>query len=434
MSTDYIQDSLIDTVKERNHKEETQEQYLGANLSPTNIVKIIPLYESYGHLSPISQKESILKYKQKEEEKTKEEILLNAKYAIYGTLIHNLEYFTEIFQQRSEITLDYLETVFPRQKIKKNKEKENKDDNYYYSLLKIQELANQEYGYSEDPFDNALNFWNTWRLNGQDFKPKGKDGALLNALDIKNIWEDDVVPIGHIEIFRDNFKEKYQNTNSQNIYERMFGRNINFNQANLKTTCFVDKLSIPANYPDNPIKIIDFKTGKQFKYPTKAEKLQIFLITVCAYSNLIDHIDKKVSSKKIWDIVHDTPNSNYLRILNNDLLSNKKSMYTPLWYEDIAQFYDNLSQKTIFSYINPLTQDEIKIDLKKDLGLNNYGNIITLLKYIEKINEFYILNKKELETIVNTKNPAFLLPKFPIKDFYKDDYKTKEIAVQKNFL
>ena len=432
MSVKYVQDSLISTVKETTHEEEKKDNYEGASLSPTSIVKIIPLYESYGHLPPVIQKEKIFEYKQKGKEITKDRILLNAKSSIYGTLIHNLEYFAEIFSERPEITLEYLETTFPRQENKKKED--NNDDIFYYSLLKIQELANKEYGLSEDSFENALNFWNMWRLNGQDYKPKGKDGAILNALDIKNIWENDIIPLEHINIFRKNFQNNYKNNSSQNIYERMFGRNINFENSNLKTTSFIDKISIPTDYPDKPIKIIDFKTGKQFKYPNKAEKLQIFLMSICAYCNLIDHIDKKLSTKKVWDMVHDSPNSKYLKILNKDLLSNKKKMYTSISHYEIINFYENIAEKIQFSYINPLTQQEIVIDLKNDLGLNSYKDIISLLKYIEQLNEFYISNKEVLKSIINNKNPAFLLPKFPIKDFYKDDYVENNIAVQQSFL
>ena len=109
-------------------------------------------------------------------------------------------------------------------------------------------------------------------------------------------------------------------------------------------------------------------------------------------------------------------------------------MYLPIWYDTIPEFYEKLMKRVQFSYVNPLTQEEIIVDLKNDLGLRNTGNVRTKLKYIEELTDFYISNRRQLEPIINNKKPAFILPKFPINNFQNDDYVRKENVVQRGFL
>lgn len=180
--------------------------------------------------------------------------------------------------------------------------------------------------------------------------------------------------------------------------------NIYFPNSNLQVPSVIDEIQIPKNFPKEPIHIVDYKTGKQFKEPSIAEKRQAFLMIIAVYTNILNKAENITFGTNDWELAHNiyefpTFKKRSLRILPIG------SVYA----EDLIKDINTINNCIAFSYVDPLTQRHI--DLKpKNLGIQTENEITDTLYYLNSLNDFYSKHKKILRPKMKSKDSYYHLP------------------------
>jgi hypothetical protein len=391
---DYVDDKY--TVEK-----DTREKISGTRINPSQLEQLSTVYNKYKRTGDIpSNKESEIK-----DENEREKIIENAQWSIYGTQLHSLQYFSQMFLRSEYLNRlptyeDYQNTFIQR------------EPQYYDALLKLQDLS--QINSNRKAIDNSQRYWNTWRMNGQDFTPQKHKNYTISPSIIKYIWENSVVPIRDINTFRDTFKndEQLDPNKTALINETLLLTNIYFNDGNIQIPTFVDEIRIPKNFPNQPIEIIDYKTGKQFKYPTSKEKLQIFLIMTSVLANIVDRV----------------PTIEWKDIPTFKGKKGTKKLISSVYFNELVKKGDLYTNYLSFKYVNPLNQKEIEISTN-DIDIDKAYGIKDSLLYIHTINTFYKRNKRKLKYLVDSSKAPYTLPQFPIENFTKDSGFSREIQL-----
>lgn len=413
-----IQDSLIpqyvpsEVVENIPQKE--KEQTTGSRINPSQIEILSQLYDKYSNSEEEIDIENLFKQKEKTE------ILENAKWSIYGTQMHSLQYFTLLFARSA-----YYNRV-PTYEDFRNTFLQRKPE-YYSSFLKILQLT-EEYT-STEVLDSSQNFWNEWRMNGQDFTPGKHKNYTLSPTQIRSMWEDGVVQIKDIDRFREGFKDvESDKLNPEKTFlanETFLILNLYFNNSNLLIPTLIDEICIPKDFPKKPIEIVDYKTGKQFKKPEYKEKIQIYLMLCSVLTNIIDRVNDIQYAPSQWEIAHENLNIQFPQLIGKK--GNKKfvsSIYSHHTYE----LFQTYKESILFSYVNPLTQEKIDIDFK-NIGLDSKAGFNDINMYLSNISDFYLKNKKILKYSLDSSRSPYTLPSFPLKDFEKSNGFSKGIQL-----
>ena len=381
--------------------EEKKEKKSGSRINPSQLEYLSTMYYNFKK----DGKEPSYTDLDSKIEPSKTEILENAHWSIYGTQLHSLQYFTQIFKRaeyfnRLPTYEDYQYTFLQR------------DSTYYDALLKIQDISN--ISPNQDTLDISQTYWNEWRMNGHDFTPKKHKYYRISPTTIQNMWEDGVIPLKDIYTFRDTFKEseKLNPTKTVLLNEIFLLTNLYFNESNIQIPTLVDEICIPKNFPKSPIEIIDYKTGKQFKKPGYKERVQIFLIMTAVLTNVIDRVPNIV-----WE---DIPTFKGKKA--------SKKFISSIFFSDLVSRYDVHRDSFRFKYVNPLNQDEIEVS-SKDLGIDSKKGIRDILMYINSINNFYNQYKQILKYKIDSSRSPYTLPTFPIKNFVKGNSISKGVQI-----
>lgn len=402
--------NYLDT-KETDSKDNQKE---GSRLSPSAIEKLSYLYNEY-RKDP--EDESFLLDINYEKPKEIEEIEKNAKYAARGTLIHNLQYISLLFQRASLFnrlpTREDISSTFPC-----------KDDLFYDSMLKIMEISIED-DISDNPLNNAQNFWNTWRFNGHQFTIENHKNNVINPSNMQKIWEEKAITDKDIAKFRANFTTtKESSINPEDIMlinEALTVMTLEFPNSRLVIPSYIDEIRIANN--DNgkkKIKIIDYKTGKQFKNPGFIEKIQILLMISSFWSTMMSSTKKiRYSEMSTWDVVEHKYSNNEFPYFSSRALSEKTPFKGGNEKSTILDMMQTYCKDVSFSYINPLTQQEIEVDMQ-DAGFLDKNSLWGMLGYIEGLGEFYGKYKQKLKHYTNPKRSPFTLPVFPNESFLDD--------------
>ncbi len=377
-----------------------KEKRPGCRVSPSQIETLSYLYEEYRDADETTISNEINSRKDIDEK----EVLKNAHWSIYGTQMHYLTYFTQLFERAKSLnrlpTYNDFQVTFPY-----------RDREYYFAMLKILDLTDID---TDLP---SQQFWNEWRMNGQDFVPQKKRNYLISPYTIKEMWENGTVPLDDIDKFNTNIsnipKEKLDPDETLVINEVLSITNILFNDSNLQVPTMIDEISIPKDVPKSPIHLIDYKTCKQFKQPEYKERVQIFLMMTAVLVNIIDRAHSINFNRNQWNIVHNTRDFPFFtkKNLKNNLIGN-------VYFEQLIDCIEQYNQGMKFSYVNPLTQESIDIDMK-DIYLDTEDSIKDMLMYLNRINNFYIKNKDVIKNRLDSTKYLYTLPIFPLKDFDK---------------
>ena len=389
---------------------DTEEQKQGNRLSISAMEKVIPIYDIFNELINEENDEYnalrfLVKIHKEKKEEDISEVVRNAKASIRGTQLHNLQYFHSLFSRVTRLGRDVeredILKTFPYQK-----------KGYNNGLYRVLEIAREE-----NDLD-ILGYWNTWRMNGHDFSIPHNSSTLINPYEMLELWESGVAEKDIDEFFRNVKKideEELNPHNSLRINEVMCITNFSFEQSTLQVPSFLDEITIPRNFPDSPIIIVDYKTGKEFRKPSKIEKIQIFLMMNSVLANIVDVANSiQWPGQKDWDIAHDG--------FPLPSVTKKSLIGFPIGFLHASEIFcmrDYLKENIQFRYVNPLTQKYIVIE-PNDIGIDSEEGIIDMLEYLEKLNTFYAKNKIILSPILRKgKFTPYILPKFPYDGFDK---------------
>jgi len=384
------QDSLfeIDSLQE-----ESEEKITGNRLSPSQLEKLILIHEMYeksdNELSFLSE---IIK---PEKQPTKEEILKNAKWSIYGTQIHNLMYFAQIFKRAEVFNRKPKETDIRNTFV-------YRDEPFYKTMAQLLSLT--DYNSS----NQSLSFWNEWRMKGQDFNPKDHSPYIIKPAEIQEIWENSPVPLNHIsELYKHMGQEDEKKLNPSEtllINEVTTITNIYFPNSNLQVPSVIDEIQIPKNFPKEPIHIVDYKTGGQLKEPSITEKKQALLMIIAVYTNILNKAEDITFGTNDWELAHNTYEFPTFRKRSLRVLQTG-SVYA----EDFIKHIDIINDCIAFSYVDPITQRHIDLTPKK-LGIQTETEITDSLCYLHSLNDFYSKHKKILRPKMKSRNSFYHLP------------------------
>lgn len=398
----YMQENLIDTqdtfeieLPSTPPKKETN----GSRISPSQIENLSNLYDIY---KDSHDEKDFLNRIREEKPFEKEKTLENAKWSIYGTQLHQLQYFTQLFKRSGSLkrypNLNDFKNTFPY-----------REREYYEALLQLMDISDLE---NDNP---SQTYWNEWRMNGQDFTPKRKSTYLIDPSTIRFLWENGTVPLKDIDTFNSNTKdipeEKLNPEETLLINEVLSITNIFFNDCNLQVPTVIDEICIPTDFPRSPIHIVDYKTGKQFKQPLQKERVQIFLMMTSVLVNMYDRATSIKFKYSPWDIAHNTRDFPFFTKKNLD-----NTLRGGVYFNEIVKSSDVFNYGMTFSYVNPLTQESIDISTK-DLALDKEDDIKDMLMYLNSINTFYTKYKDILKKITHSSSSPYTLPSFPIKNF-----------------
>lgn len=382
----------------------------GCRVSPSQFETLSQLYENLREADETTFLAEINRINEIDNSKALE----NAQWSIYGTQMHYLTYFTQLFKRSEQFnrypTYNDFKHTFPY----RSKE-------YYFALLKIADLTDLE---NENP---SQSYWNEWRMNGQDFTPANHTNYQVSPYIIKEMWENGTIPVKDINDFNYSLsnipKDKLDPDKSLVINEVLSITNILFNDSNLQVPTVIDEICISKDFPKSPIQIIDYKTGKQFKEPEYKERVQIFLMMTAVLVNILDRAHTIGFMYNQWDISHDTRDFPFFtkNSLRNNLIGN-------VHFTQLLDCIDQYKELIKFSYINPLTQESIDIDMG-DIYLDTQDNIKDMLMYLNRVNNFYIKHKEVIKKKLNSTKNIYTLPVFPIKNFDNDNFKKKEIQL-----
>jgi len=396
----------------------------GARISPSKIELLSSFFNQY---NKTEDKENFFKEILQVEPVDKDKVIEIAKKSINGTLLHNLLYFSNVFSKTDALgrlpkEKDFR-AIFP-----------NKKDVYYESLIKVLDLTVKK-GVEEDPLENALNFWHTWRRNGQDFTPKKHKNYIIDPDIIRYFWENHTIPKEELRSFKEKYQQKIEtrrNLEEKNstflVNESFLLLNIYFPNCNCQVPTFIDEIQINKNFPETPIKVIDYKTGKQFKNPGFKEKVQIFLMTISVFTTLIDRVNDIDYSSSQWDIIHSENCMSLPRFSKKSLLK-KNSIIRSIYARDIPEMRDLIKKHIQFSYVNPVTQEELIIEPRK-IFLENITETNQILGYINRLTEFYIEYKELLKHKLSNRRAPYVLPTFPREGFLDDKEPCMQDSVQ----
>lgn len=399
-----IQENLITTDLGKPVQAELNNQLPGSRLSISKIEKLVDLNEIYQNSSSDYEFQKQL---QNIEPMDKEKALKSAKWSIYGTLIHNYQYFDQIFTRASQLnrypTFDDFLVTFPF-----------KGEEYSKALYKISEYTKS---YS-DKDDITQNFWNDWRMNGQDYTNKKQKEYIVRPQEIKDIWEGSPIPFEDLyklkcTLSNNSDAEKLNPLKSALINESLHILNIQFPTNRLQLIAIADEINIPQDPSNKRIEIIDYKTGKQFKQPDFKDKLSAFLIIVSVYMTMINKIKNVNYGLNDWDVYHEK--DSYRQAGLRQESSKRHGAITSLYYEDIITHLNELRNEISFSYINPINNS--KIEMKPDDIFLNENEIGNILLFIEQLNDFNIKKKEILKNKIDPKYSSYTLPSFPNEKF-----------------
>ena len=397
---EYVDPYLIETPTKR------EQDTKGSKITLSQIGNIASIYNK-----KISSEKQLKEYLY-EKEYDRSEILENAKWSIYGTQMHSLQYFTTLFSRSA-----YYDR-FPNEDDFRNTFIQRKPD-YYNALLKIKNISKPLL--SKDILDSSQNFWNEWRMNGQDFTPEKHKNYILTPSQIQNLWEGESIKREDIEVFRNNYKnidkEKINPEETLLLNETMMILNLYFNNSNLLIPIIVDEIVIPKDFPNTPIKVIDYKTGKQFKIPGLQEKTEIYITLSCVLTNIINKAKETQFRPAQDDTNQQDSEVSFPFFIGKHA---KKKLVSSIYSHDIYQLFDLYKDCIEFEYINPLTQNKLVIKLE-DIGLNNRKGIENINGYLENISNFYLKNKNTLKYCIDSRRLPYTLPTFPIKNFTKNN-------------
>lgn len=387
-------DDTVEEVKEK-----------GNRISVSKLESLVPLYDAYlekpngGKLFEVGR--SLMVGKEQDDY----QLLKNAESAIYGTQIHQLQYITQLFDRCEALWKEPGKEDFSYTFGFKSLE-------YYKSLERISKLTPKREG-----FTKAENFWLTWRLNGHDFSPKSNNYKRISPSRVKSIWENEELAMRILNDFRKGRENmKLEDINPERVMlmnEGMLITNIDFQSRSMQLISTPDEIRVPKDFPTNPVHIIDYKTGYQFKKPGRVEKLQIFLMKVGVLANILSKQKSITFSQSVWELAHNTyrlPN-----IQERDLL-NKSIEF--LHESDLRAASGDLDSYIKFSYVNPATQRSIDVT-DQDLGIVGENNSDKMIDYIKGLNEFYGKQRKLLNPLLKRRSSEYSLPTFPYEGFEK---------------
>lgn len=405
----YVPSELVEKIPQEDKEEST-----GSRINPSQIEILSKIYDKYSDCEEEIQVDTLFK------ERERKDILENAKWSIYGTQMHSLQYFTLLFNRSS-----YYDRLPTYEDLKNTYLQRN--PLYYSSLLKILELTVQNS--NKNILDTSQNFWNEWRMNGQDFTPGRHKNYTISPSQIRNMWEDGVVQVKDIDNFKKSFKDiDKEKLNPEKTFlanETFLILNLYFNNSNLSIPTLIDEICIPKDFPNKPIEIVDYKTGKQFKKPEYKEKIQIYLMISSVLTNMLDRVKDIQYIPSQWEVAHENTDIQFPHLTGKK--SNKKfvsSIYSHHTYELFQQYKNDI----LFSYVNPLTQEKIAVDLK-DIGLDSKDGFNDINMYLSNISDFYFRNKDKLKYSLDSSRSPYTLPSFPLKDFEKSNGFSKGIQL-----
>ncbi len=257
--------------------------------------------------------------------------------------------------------------------------------------------------------------------------PEGILTILYPSNKIRNMWENDTIPLRDLESFFNNtsrIPDKNLNPNKTLLINEVLSiSNIFFNDSNLQVPTVIDEICIPEDFPKSPIQIIDYKTGKQFKKPEFKEKIQIFLMMSAVLVNVLDKAYSVKFGLNEWDIVHNTRDFPFFtkRNLRNNLIGN-------IYFYEIINCVRQLNENIKFAYVNPITQERIDINTE-DVYLDSEKSIKDILMYLNSVNKFYIKHKDIVKKALHTNKYLYTLPIFPTENFFKDTVNNKVIQL-----
>ena len=370
----------------------------GSRISISHLETLTPLYEAQNEDLVGAKLLETVRSERGKLEMNDEHLLKNVKASIYGTQIHSLQYFTQLFDRCASLgripDLSDFYSTFPF-----------KGYNYYYALTRILEIASEEYGEV-----TAENFWKAWRLNGHDFSPKQEGYKTISPNYIQQIWESRELEEKILKDFakgRWDLKKELNPERKMVMNEGMLITNIDFGDRNMQLISIPDEVRIPNDWPNSPIEIIDYKTGYEFKKPDNVKLLQIFLTKIAVLNNVTKNLDEKMRfSLNAWEVVHD-------RVSLPGLVEKKlrKLNRSSLLEDDLRVIAKEIDRLVKFSYVSPSMLRRIHIEYGSKDGYE------TEIEYIKGLNEFYSKNKDLLLPIVRRRNPHYSLPSFPYEGF-----------------
>lgn len=379
-------------------EEEVREK--GSRISISHLETLTPLYEAQSEDLVGAKLLETIRSERGRLEMDEKHLLKNVKASIYGTQIHFLQYFTQLFDRCKPLgripDLSDFYATFPF-----------KDDDYYYALGRIMEIASTQY---EEV--TAENFWKTWRLNGHDFSPKDEWYKTMAPSYIQKIWEDQELEEKILKDFAKGRRDKKEELNPGRVMvmnEGMLITNIDFGDRNMQLISIPDEIRIPNDWSSSPIEIIDYKTGYDFRKPDKVRLLQIFLTKIAVLNNVTMNLDEKMRFfLNAWDVVYD-------RVSLPSLVERRyrKLNRSFLLEDDLRVIAKEIDGLVKFSYVSPSMLRRIHVEYGSKDGYE------TEIEYIKGLNEFYSKNKDFLLPIVRRRNPHYSLPSFPYKGFNK---------------
>lgn len=418
-NTNLLQEPLLPEYvpsQEVGYKEgKKKEPSNGSRLNLSQIETLSELHKQYKDSD--SEKEFL---QDVQEYKEDENILEGAKWSIYGTQMHSLQYFTLLFHRAAYYNrvpnIDDFRSTFLQKKIE-----------YSNSLLKVLNLS--ESSSNSDILDSSQNYWNEWRMNGQDFTPSKHKNYAISPSKIRNLWESGVIPLKDISLFKKNFsKTSPEKLNPEKTYilnETPLILNIYFHDSNLLIPTLIDEICIPRDFPNTPIKIVDYKTGNQFKQPGFKEKIQIFLMLNSVLLNLKDRVKDIKFAPELWEIAHEKHDLTFPHFQGKN--ANKKFIES-IYSTQLASVLEEYNNYVEFSYVNPLTQESIDIDLDT-LGIRSKRDIEEIILYLNSISTFYLKYKDILKHKIDSSKSPYTLPTFPIKNFTKENGYSKGVQL-----
>jgi len=374
-------------------QKESKETITGNRLSPSKLEKLSIIHEIYEKSD--NELSFLLEMTKTEKQPSKEEILENAKCSIYGIQVHNLIYFAQIFERAKALDRKPKETDIRNTFV-------YRDEPFYKTMAQLLSLTDYN---SPNP---SLSFWNEWRMRGQDFNPKDNSSYIIKPNEIQEIWENTPVPLKDIhqlyEKINEQDEKKFNPHETLLINEVTTITNIYFPNSNLQVPSVIDEIVIPKNFPQQPIQIIDYKTGKQFKEPSIAEKRQAFLMIIAVYTNIFNKAGGITFGTNYWELAHNTYEFPTFK---------KRSLRVlpvgSIYAEDLIKDIDTINNCIAFSYIDPLTQRHIDFT-PKDTGTETQEEMAETLYYLNSLNNFYSKYKEVLGPRLRSNDSLYHLP------------------------
>ena len=384
------QDSLFDIEP---LQKESKETITGNRLSPSKLEKLSLIHEMYeesdDELSFLSE---IIK---PEKQPSKEEILKNAKWSIYGTQVHNLMYFAQIFERAKALDRKPKEEDIRNTFV-------YRDRQFYRTMRELLLLTDY------DSLNPSQSFWNEWRMKGQDFNPEDNSTYIIKPDEVQKIWEDSPVPLEDIHQLYESMKKederKFNPHETLLINEVTTITNIYFSDSNLQVPSVIDEIVIPKNFPQQPIHIIDYKTGKQFKEPGVVEKKQAFLMIVAVYANILSKAGSAKFGPSDWEVGHN--------IYEFPAFKKRSLRVLPvgsIYAEDLIKDIETINNCITFSYVDPLTQRHIDFTTKES-GTETQEEMAETLYYLNSLNNFYSKYKEVLGARLKSNDSLYHLP------------------------